>query len=251
VTRALTLCLVCGAAPPALAQEMESELYARVIVERTVVRSGPGVGYRSVYVAERGEVFPLVSRATRGYWFQVELPDRTLGFILGDAVYNHEVGDGTIDGGRPWPWLFAPPPLPAADGEVAITAGVLGSGGVVSLRPSLLLSPGFGFELTGSAAVATGGRLLLATAGPIVNLFARSPIVPFATVQAGVTASSPNADTFLLESGAVATLTGGIGLRFGFHYRLTLRLEARAYAFFEPDRLVAQEEYSAGLTVFF
>ena len=41
------------------------------------------------------------------------------------------------------------------------------------------------------------------------------------------------------------------GLRLGFHYRLTLRLEARAYTFFEPDRFVAQEEFSAGLTVFF
>jgi hypothetical protein len=75
--------------------------------------------------------------------------------------------------------------------------------------------------------------------------------VPFATVQGGITASSPNADTFLLESGSVTTLSAGAGLRLGFHYRLTLRLEVRSHLLFEADRHVSQEEYSAGLTVFF
>jgi hypothetical protein len=99
--------------------------------------------------------------------------------------------------------------------------------------------------------VARGGRLWTATAGPIVNLLPSSPIVPFATVQGGVTASSPNADSFLLGEGSIATLSAGAGLRFGFHYRLTLRLEVRTHAFFEPDRMISQEEFCAGLTVFF
>jgi hypothetical protein len=128
---------------------------------------------------------------------------------------------------------------------------VLGGGGAIALRPSFLLDPAFGVEANAMAVVAPGGRLWIATAGPIVNLLPHAPIVPFATLQAGVTASSPNADTFLLGSGSIATLSAGFGLRLGFHYRLTLRLEARAYAFFEPDRLVSQEEFSAGLTVFF
>ena len=46
--------------------------------------------------------------------------------------------------------------------------------------------------------------MLIATAGPIVNVFPRSPVVPFATLQGGVAASSPNADTFLLDSGAIS-----------------------------------------------
>jgi uncharacterized protein YgiM (DUF1202 family) len=225
--------------------------YARVIVESTIVRAGPGPSFRRVYLAQRDEVFPIRSRATQGYWFQVELPDSTRGWISGDAVYNHEVSSEEAHGGRFLPWLFAPPPLPGAHGEVAITAGLMAHGGMIAVRPALLLDPAFGFELTGAAAVATGGRLLFMTVGPVVNVFPRSPVVPFATLQGGVTASSPNADTFLLKSGGIATMSAGFGLRIGFRYRLTLRLEARSYMFFEPNRTVAQEEFSAGLTVFF
>ena len=88
------------------------------------------------------------------------------------------------------------------------------------------------------------------TVGPIVNIAPRWPVVPFATVQGGLTSSRPNADSFLLESGTVATVSAGAGLRIGFHYRVTLRLEAREHVF-EPDRTVSKEEFSAGLTVMF
>lgn len=244
----LLACMVCAGTARA---DDEPEPYARVIVERATVRAGPGIGFRGVYQAQRGEVFPLRSRASAGYWFQIELPDATLGWIAGDLVYNHEVGDAEASGGRFLPWLLAPPPLPGARGEVAISGGVLGDGGMLSLRPTVLLDPAFGFELSASAAVATGGRLLLTTVGPIVNVFPSSPVVPFATLQGGVTLSSPNADTFLLDSGGLATLSAGIGLRIGFRFRLTLRLEAREHVFFEADRRVAEKELSAGLTVFF
>jgi uncharacterized protein YgiM (DUF1202 family) len=229
----------------------EVQPYARVIVESTAVRAGPGLGFRSVYLAQRDEVFPIRARATQGYWFQIELPDSTRGWIAGDTVYNHEVSDEQAHSGRFMPWLFAPPPLPGAHGEIAISAGMLARGGMLAVRPALLLDTALGLELTGAAAVAEGGRLLFLTLGPVVNLFPHSPIVPFATVQGGVTKSSPNADTFLLKSGGIATMSAGFGLRIGFRYRLTLRLETRSYVFFEPNRTVSQEEISAGLTVFF
>jgi hypothetical protein len=233
------------------ASAQESQAYARVIVDTAVVRTGPGTAYRRLYVAERGDVLPIRARATQGYWFLVELPDSTRGFIAGDHVYSHEVVGAVEGAGRFMPWLFAPPALPGARGEVAVTGGVLAGGGLIAVRPALLLDPAFGFELNAMAVVAEGGRLWMATLGPLFNLLPSSPIVPFATVQGGVTASSPNADSFLLGSGSIATLSAGAGLRFGFHYRITLRLEARSYAFFEPDRMISQEEFCAGLTVFF
>jgi hypothetical protein len=246
---ALALGLLLGAVPTRCFAA--GQPYARVIVENAIVRAGPGLGFRRVYSATRDEVFPIRARSTQGYWFQIELPDATRGWIDGNVVYNHEVGDEEAHGGRFLPWLFAPPPLPGAHGEIAITAGMLAGGGMLAVRPALLLDPAFGFELTGAAAVASGGRLLLATVGPMVNLLPRSPVVPFATLQCGVTASRPNADSFLLKSGGIATMSAGFGLRIGFRYRLTLRLEVRSYVFFQPDRTVSQEELSAGLTVFF
>ena len=173
-----------------------------------------------MYLASRGDVFPLRSRATRGgYWFEVELPDGTGGWILGDFVYVHEVGEDDV-GGRFLPWLFAPPPLPTASGELSVTAGIIGEsfgfggsvGGFMAIRPTYYLAPTFGIEATAAASVSEGGRLFIGTLGGIVNLFPESPIVPYLVVGGGVGISDPNADTFLLESGDVGVAYGGGGL---------------------------------------
>jgi hypothetical protein len=227
-----------------------TEVHARVVVDSAEIRAGPGASYRKLYTAHRDEVFPLRSRAARGYWFEVELPDGTTGFVRGELVYNSEVSEREATGGRFLPQLFAPPPLAEARGEIALCFGALGSGGMVALRPSWLIAPSFGIEVTGGAAVAQGGRLFMAMIGPVVNLFPRSPVVPFFNLAGGLIASSPNADTFLLRGGNVTGLAAGAGLRIGFRYRLTLRLEARSYVFFETDRYVREEELSAGLSVF-
>jgi hypothetical protein len=233
------------------ADDTESAVYARVIVDRAAVRSGPGATFRRVYAAKRDEVFPLRGRDSRGYWFRIQLENGTQGFIQGAAVHTLEVSDEAAGNARFLPGLFAPPVLPNAHGEVALSGGALGSGGIFTLRPSWLLAPSFGLELTGAVAVARGGRLLLGTLGPIVNFFPRSPIVPFATLAAGFVTSSPSSDTFLLEAGSVSALVAGAGLRITFRYRLTLRLDARSYVMFDADRTRRQEEFSAGLTVFF
>ncbi len=246
-------------APPGALADDDVEPFARVIVDRTILRSGPGVTYRRVYVAERNEVFPVRARSTRGgYWFQVELPDATTGWVLGDTIYVHEVSDDEATGGRFLPGLFAPPPLPDAVGELAVVAGVIGrdfgfngGGGFMAVRPTFYLAPEFGFEATLSATVSEGGRIFMGTLGGLINLFPRFPIVPYLVVGGGVSFSDPNADAFLLESGSTAVAYGGGGLRFAFLYRITLRIEARAYAFFTPDLYVPQEELSGGISVFF
>ena len=76
-------------------------------------------------------------------------------------------------------------------------------------------------------------------------------MVPFFTVGGGFAVSDPNADTFLLQSGMVGVLYGGGGLRFGFRYRITIRIEARGYAFFDENEINALEEITIGATVFF
>ena len=117
------------AAASAEAQEEEAEVepYARVIVDRSVIRSGPGSSFNRVYVAERGEVFPILQRSTRGgFWFQVRLPDATTGYILGDTVYVHVVSDEEAGRGRILPKIFAPPPLPTARASRSFGAGSAG-----------------------------------------------------------------------------------------------------------------------------
>jgi hypothetical protein len=254
VASVVAFAVTCMASTAAHADDTDTdqtEVYARVIVDSTPVRSGPSAAQRVVYTARRDQVFPIRGRSTQGHYFRIELPDGTHGYVRGDVVYNHEVSDERAHGGRFWPSIFAPPALPSAHGEVALVGGVLGGGGMLALRPTWLLQPSFGFELTAGAAVAPGGRLLMLLVGPVANLFPSAPIVPFAAIAGGVVASSPNADTFLLEQGSVTALSAGFGLRIGFRYRITLRLETRTYVLFEADRYVRQEEFSGGLTVFF
>lgn len=237
---------------PAVAfADEDQDVFAEVIVDATTLRSGPGGSFRRVHVAHRGDMFPVRERATRGYWFRVELDDGTRAWISGDAVYNRHVSDEEANQGRFLPWLLAPPPLPGAAGEVAVSFGVLSGGGFMAIRPTFLLQPTFGLEIVGAASVSRGGRLLIAGAGPILNIFPNSPIVPFLAIGGGAVMSDPNADSFILQSGSMAAMWGGGGLRIGFHHRITLRLDARVYAFYTPNRYVVQEEFSAGLTIFF
>jgi hypothetical protein len=248
-TSALLLALLFAAPSQVAAREVQP--YARITVESTVLRAGPGTRFRRVHLAHRGDVFPVIRRATQGFWLQVELPDGTTAWALGDTVHVHEVTDEEVAAARGRSKVFAPPPLPSARAELAVTFGALDRGGFMAVRPSVLLSPVFALEATAAAAVSRGGRILLGGAGGIINLFPHSPVVPFFVVGGGVARNDPNADTFLLEGGSIGMAYAGGGLRFGFRYRLTLRIEARAYAFFEPNRYVAQEEYSAGISVFF
>ncbi|HJK93702.1 MAG TPA: SH3 domain-containing protein [Polyangiaceae bacterium LLY-WYZ-15_(1-7)] len=244
---ALALTLLGLGAPAPAAADDEVEVYARVVVDSTPLRSGPGSHYRRVGVALRGDTFEVRRRSTSGYWFQIERPDGTLAWVLGDAVYNHEVGEVDVGGSS----IFAPPPLMDSIVEIAADFGALGGGGFMAVRPTFLLAPQLGLEITGAASVSRAGRLYLAGVGGVVNVFPRSPVVPFIVVGGGAAISDANADTFLLESGATGMVYGGGGLRFGFKQRITLRIEARAYAFFEPGRYSAQEEFSGGLSVFF
>ncbi len=252
---ALSTCLVASVAA---AQEPDDDdappegVYARVIVDRTTLRSGPGPGFRGIRSAVRGDVFPIVERGTRGYWFRVQVPDSTFAWIQGDAVYTHELSSDEANAGRFLPELFAPAPLPQATGELAFAFGALGrSSGWMALRPSLFVAPEFGVEMTAAAAVGLGGRLMIGTLGGIINVFPSFPIVPFIVAGGGFVVSDPNADTFLLRSGVTGALYGGGGLRFAFRYRITLRFDVRMWAIYDENRYVGQEELSGGLTVFF
>ncbi len=255
----LLIALCVGLAAPAGAQDaapsaddLAPGVFARVIVERTELRSGPGASYQRVRVAERGDTFRVAQRASTGYWFRVELPDGTYAWVHGDSVYNHQVSREQASGGRFLPEVFAPPPLPSATGELAVQFGILGFfNGFMAIRPALVIQPEVELELNLGGSVGDGGTLLIASGGPLVNLFPDSPVVPFFTVGGGFAVTSPNADTFLLDPGMLGVLYGGGGLRFGFRYRITFRIEARGYAFFDENRIVALEEITGGLTVFF
>lgn len=228
----------------------ETTVVARVIIETAPLRTGPGAGFRVARLAQRGDTFRVYERSTRGYWFRVELPDGSLAWIDGSAVYNHEVGPPSR-GERIMRKIFAPPPLLGAHGEIAVVLGTLHGAGFMAVRPAWLLAPPFGFELDLGGSVGSAGRLFTAGGGAIVNAFPHWPIVPFFVVGGGAAFAAPNADSFVLESGQSSHVYAGGGLRFGFRQRLIVRVEGRSHVFFDANELTAQEEISGGLSAFF
>jgi Bacterial SH3 domain len=240
------LVLACTTAPAARAAD--PEVFGRVVVPIAALRTGPGTSFRVLRVAQEGEAFPIVGRANRGYWLEVELPDGSHGYVSGDSVYTYSLGPEEAEGRSR---IFAPAPLARARGELAVNFGALDVNGLMAVRPSLLLGPTFGLEANLAAAIGSTGRLLIAGLGGIVNVLPSAKVVPFFAGGGGVVWASPNADTFVLSSGTRSTIYAGGGLRFGFRHHLILRIEGRGYAFFDTDHLDAAAEGSGGLSAFF
>ncbi|MDB4989897.1 MAG: hypothetical protein JWN04_5075 [Myxococcaceae bacterium] len=230
--------------------EPSPDTYARVIVESAALRSGPGVNFRILQVAQRDDSFPVRRRAALGRWLELELSDGGRAYVQGDAVWLFDAAEGTPPVTSKWK-VFAPPTLLTSRGELAVVMGWLSGSGLLAVRPSLLLSPTFAFEANLAASVGPLGRLFLIGGGALVNLFPSWPITPFFTVGGGAVRALPNSDAFIFESGTRSMVYGGGGLRFGFRHRLIVRIEGRGYAFFEPDRLASQQEVSGGISAFF
>jgi hypothetical protein len=245
--RWLGLLALCWSA--ALAHAERDESYARVIVESVALRSGPGVGFRILQVARRDDTFRVQGRAHSGYWLELALEGGGRAYAQGDALLLFDTRERPVED-TSW-GIFAPAPLPRARGELAFVLGSLSGSGLLAVRPSLLLSPSFGLEANLAASVGSLGRLFMLGGGALVNLFPHWPVVPFFTGGGGTVRAAPNSDAFIFDAGGRSMLYAGGGLRFGFKHRLILRVEGRGYAFFDADRLIAQQEVSGGLSAFF
>src|SRR3954469_16699281 len=86
------------AAPDVRADGVEQpEAFARVVVDSAELRSGPGVSYRVISTANRGETLALDGRQGQGFWLRVLLADGRVAFALGDEVQPFAVKPGEPD----------------------------------------------------------------------------------------------------------------------------------------------------------
>src|SRR5262249_18631344 len=107
---------------PSVARAEEPEAFARVVVDSAEIRSGPGVSYRVIYTAERGETLAVDGRPGGGFWLRIVLPDGRTAYALGDDVQVFAVRPGEPEAPSR-PGLFATPPLEGARGGLAIVGG--------------------------------------------------------------------------------------------------------------------------------
>ena len=248
--RALVLLLVLGGVAGA-------DPYLRVIAQKTPVRTGPGLGYREVYVADRGQVFAVLERGTRDYWFKVELEDGTSGWILGDTVDPFEVGEPEDPGafrrmGRAIRRaILGPPPTPYASIGLSFSAGILDREGVFMLRPSWLIDPYWAIEGFAGLSPRSEKDIYLGGLGFVLRLVPGAVVGPYASLAIGAAHIRPKVDNFIDKQETLMALGAGGGVEITFKKQITLRLDARNWSLFNQNHANNGQEYSGGLAIFF
>jgi len=234
----------------------DDDALVRVLAEQAQVHTGPGFAFRVVYVAARGEVLPVVERATRAHWFRVRLPDGTNGWILGDEVFPLDLEESDVHRG-PSLWhrmseaVFSPSPLLEGRIGLSFSAGVIGGDSAFLFRPAFILEPHFSLEGFFGETVGNQVDVVYYGAGPNVFLFPTSPVTPFLGAGMGGASSRAKADQFTVPTGTYTVLNVGGGLLVALKQRITLRGDARHYVLFDANHTQRIQEYSGALTIVF
>jgi SH3 domain-containing protein len=235
----------------------DADAFLRVIAQKTEVRSGPGAGYREVAIAERDQVFQVLERGTREYWFKIELEDGTSGWILGDTVFPFEVGNEEQPGvftrmGRAIKGaILGPNPSPYANVGLSFSAGLLDREGMFLFRPSWLIDPYWAIEGFGGLSPRADKDIFLAGLGFVLRLVPGAVIGPYASVGVGAAKIRPKADNFVDKDETLMALGAGGGLEITFKKQITLRIDARNWTIFDQNKSNNGQEYSSGLAIFF
>jgi hypothetical protein len=255
----LALAAVLLLAPAADAAPDEPEAFARVVADSAELRTGPGVGYRVIYLAHRGETLALDGRPSTGFWLRVILPDGRIAYALGDEVQPFAVAPGE-PGAPSRPGFLAPPPLEGARAGLALVGGlisipVVGAGiqryGYVEARPSLVIHKTVSLEGFVGDALTSDGAQLLYGAGVSIYLAPNWPICPFVGLSAGGLSVLPNPDSFVLRREDLYLARAGGGVLFALRNRILVRIEVSNLSLFAADSYKNAQTYAGGLGVYF
>lgn len=252
----LLLGLVTTLCPPRGVARAAEEALARVIAEQAAVHTGPGFGYRTVYVANRGEVLPVLERATRAHWFRVRLPDGTSGWLLGDQVFPLDLDTAGAHRG-PSLWrrigdaVFSPSPLLEGRFGLSFSAGMVGGDSAFIFRPAILLEPHLAVEGFVGESVGNEQDVIYFGGGPNIFLFPSSPVTPFLAAAVGGANGRPKADQFAIPHTSFALVNVGGGLLVALKKRVTLRGDVRHYVIFDPNHTQRIQEYTGALSIVF
>lgn len=234
-----------------------ADAYLRVIAQRAPVHTGPSAQYREVFHAERGAIFRVVERGTRGYWFRVELDDGTTGWIFGELVFPFEVVEDARPGrfGRMWRAtrraVLGPTPVPYADVEISFSAGALDGEGLFLLRPAWLVDKYFALEAFAGLSARQQKDIFIGGLGWTLRMMPGATVGPYVHAGTGVAHIRPKADNFTDREQSVMALVAGGGFEITFKRQITLRLDYRNWTFFDPDQAFSGQELTGGLAIFF
>lgn len=246
-------------AAPSVAHADEPEAFARVVVDAAEMRSGPGISYRVIYTAQRGDTLAIDGRQGGGFWLRIILPDGRTAYALGDEVQVFAVKPGEPDAPSR-PGIFATPPLQGAHAGLAIVAGVMTipildgttrGFGYIEARPSIIVHPTVTLEgWVGDALTADGAQILYG-GGATINFAPSWAICPFLGIGGGGLSVRPNADSFVLKREDLYAARAGGGLLMALRGRILVRLEVTNLSLFDAESFKNAQTYSGGLGVYF
>lgn len=256
---ALASAVVVMASTTARADDKEPEAFAKVVVESADLRTGPGVSFRVIHTAHRGETLALDGRPGSGFWLKVLLPDGRSAYVVGDEVQPFAVRPGE-DGAPSRPGVFAPPPLEGARGGLAIVGGILsipvadGSvqrQGYLEARPSLVLHKTVSIDGFIGDALTSDGSQILYGGGVTVYLAPSWVVSPFVSIGGGGLSVFPNSDSFVLKRQDFYIARAGGGVLMALRNRILFRLEASNLSVFTADSYKNAQTYLGGFGVYF
>jgi len=234
--------------------------YARVVVDSADLRTGPGVSYRVLQSARRGEPLATDGRPGPGFWLRVTTADGRTAYLLGDEVQTYAVTEGTTRDAPARRGPFAPPPLEGARAGLALMAGALvvpvadgtrQAFGYMEARPALVLHPTVTLEgFVGATPTSDGSQVLYGGAVQI-NLAPTWALCPYVGLGGGGLSVLPNADSFVLRREHLFAARAGGGVLFALQNRILVRVEGTHTALFRGDVHKDAQTVIAGLGVYF
>jgi hypothetical protein len=230
--------------------DTDVDTIARVTSSASELRAGPGLAYRVVHRAERGETFPIQGRESTGYWLRVYLPDGRTAYLLGDTADTALLSD-MGQGAAGAPGIFAPPPLSSARGGMSMAGGIFDGEGYAELKPAFVVNASLSLEPYVGLVMSESGRSILYGAGATLNLAPDWAIAPYVSLGAGGFETLPNDDAFALQERSLFHARAGGGLLVSLRWRIILRLEATNTVLFDAASYDNAQSYVAGLGSYF
>ena len=246
-------------AAPTVASAADTQAFARITVDAADLRSGPGVSFRVIYTAHRGETLALDGRPGTGFWLRVILPDGRTAYALGDELQTFAV-DPTDKGAPSRPGVLAPPPLTGARAGLSILGGVayipLETGGrhaygYIEARPSLVVDRTVTIDGFAGDVLTSNGSEFIYGASASIYLAPSWPLCPFLDLGGGGMSIFPNSDSFVLTRSDYYLARAGGGLLLAFRTRILVRLEATNLTIFNAQTYKNAQTFAGGLGVYF
>lgn len=250
VAALLCVCALEGVAVQARADGKDQDVFARVVVSETDLRSGPGVSHRIIYRAHRGETFLVEGREGNGFWLKLVLPDGRVAFVLGDTVEPVAVGAGAAEEARK-PGLFAPPALEEAHAGFSLMGGAFDGDGYVEFRPAFVLAPSVTIEPFAGLSLRSDARSFLYGLGATLNLAPDWAVAPYVLLGAGGVHTQPGGQFVNLRPSSAFQVRAGGGLLISLRWRILLRIEANNTVVFTEDSYRNAQAYIGGLGTYF